>query len=68
MRTFIGPDIILSDLTEGPTLFAQSEHVREYTEKRSAILNDRHCAYHRGRYETLETTIGKKYYYALGFN
>ena len=24
MRTFIGPDIILSDLTEGPTLFAQS--------------------------------------------
>ena len=22
MRTFIGPDIILSDLTEGPTLFA----------------------------------------------
>ena len=26
MRTFIGPDIILSDLTEGPTLFAQSGH------------------------------------------
>ena len=25
MRTFIGPDIILSDLTEGPTLFAQSD-------------------------------------------
>ena len=24
MRSFIGPDIILSDLTEGPTLFAQS--------------------------------------------
>ena len=24
MITFIGPDIILSDLTEGPTLFAQS--------------------------------------------
>ena len=27
MRIFIGPDIILSDLTEGPTLFAQSEIV-----------------------------------------
>ena len=27
MRTFIGPDIILSDLTEGPTLFAQSDNV-----------------------------------------
>ena len=25
MRTFIGPDIIFSDLTECPTLFAQSE-------------------------------------------
>ena len=25
MRTFIGPDIILSDLTEGQTLFTQSE-------------------------------------------
>ena len=25
MRTFIGPNIILSDLTEGPTLFAQSD-------------------------------------------
>ena len=24
MSTFIGPDIFLSDLTEGPTLFAQS--------------------------------------------
>ena len=29
MRTFIGPDIILSDLTEGPTLFAQSGSVCE---------------------------------------
>ena len=35
MRTFIGPDIILLDLTEGPTLFAQSAYTTTLSKKRS---------------------------------
>ena len=38
MRTFIGPDIILSDLTEGPTLFAQSE-VRLYSVLDTVVIS-----------------------------
>ena len=38
MITFIGPDIILSDLTEGPTLFAQSDVTRLFNKRHISRL------------------------------